>query len=670
MALNLVIVESPAKCGKLTQFLGKDFRVVASMGHFRDLPPKGMGVDLSTMEPSYVISKEDVVKRLVADAKKANVIYLCTDPDREGEAISWHLKNVLPQDKEFRRATFQEITKKAVVAAVANYGQINEDLANAQQARRILDRVVGYKLSPELWKVFSGKRGLSAGRVQSVATRLVVEREREIRDFKEEISYKLISFHTKNEVPFKAELKFQIEQGKKKTLKFKKEEIAKDLQAELKDADFIVHSVVHKEQNKKPQAPFTTPNMQAKAANVLKMSAAKSMQVAQKLYEGGHITYHRTDSVAISDDSLKSLRNFIKGKYGENYLPGRAHNYSSKSGSQEAHECIRPTHVENESPPSLSRDELSLYHLIRNQFISCQMASGKDALSVVTLDAKGYFFEARGRVELFDGYRLLNRTEVQEKSRTKKEKEDQENQKLPPLEKDEVLKADRLDLKQVKTKPPGRYSEASLIKKLEKEGIGRPSTYTSIVGTIVNRGYVTLEKRKYYAEELGEQVTDFLVNNFPRILDVSFTRRCEDRLDAIGDGTMDFKEFLMKFWAYLRKQINSRSYVPPVINAAPVEPKIEEPSKKRVAKKKPATAAKKVSKKSNNSGQSKSTEPVSEKTASKKTPPKCPACSKATKLEESRKWPGRYFYCCHPCKSYLESDKKGLVAANKKWLRA
>jgi DNA topoisomerase I len=612
--LNLVIVESPAKIKKLESFLGRDFRVVASMGHFRDLPPKGLGVDVDTMDPEYVISKPDVVKRLKNEAKNAKIVYLCTDPDREGEAISWHLQSIFPKGMEFRRATFQEITKKAVLKAIDSYGTVNNDLADAQQARRILDRLVGYKLSPELWKVFKGIKSLSAGRVQSVATRLIVDREKEIQKFKDEVYYKIHAFHVKENITFRSELKKK--KDSKKKFELKDEKITTELVEELKKETFIVEKIEKKKQQQKPQPPFTTSNMQAKAAYILKMSPTRSMQVAQKLYEGGHITYHRTDSVAISEEALSNVRQWISGSIGEDYIPKKPNVFSSKANAQEAHECIRPTQIERE-PNNLNLDEKKLYELIKNQFISSQMANGVDSLTKVKIIAGEYEFEAKGRIELFDGYRKLNRSEVQEKSNKKKQEESEEKQKLPPMEEGEQLNTTKIESKKLKTKPPARYSESGLIKKLEKEGIGRPSTYASIVTTIQKRGYVSLQKSKYYAEDLGIDVTDFLVAHFPKILALDFTKQCELRLDTIGEGELGYKEFLCKFWVYFKSQLyGPKKHIPSV--------------KKDIV---------------------------------------CVKCKKKTVLEESKHWKGRYFYCCHSCQCYLEANQSGKTL-NKQWIYA
>lgn len=627
--MNLVIVESPSKCRKIEGFLGSDFRVVASMGHFRDLPAKGFGMDLETMEPTYTITKPEVSERLAPLIERAEKVYLCTDPDREGEAIAWHLTHLLPDDKPRLRATFQEITQKAVRQAIDNPGELRMPMVDAQQARRMLDRLVGYKLSPELWRAFKGRGALSAGRVQSVATRLIVDREREIQAFDEKVSFKIVAKLEKDQTEFLAELKKIVDDSGPTKGRFQDKEKATSWLAEIKDSPFTVEGVKTKEQKVKPQPPFTTSNLQAKAAHVLKMSASRSMQVAQKLYEGGHITYHRTDSVAISDDAIKNSRQLIQQNYGEKYLPKKATRYKNQASAQEAHECIRPTKIDRQTLQGVPNDEARLYELIWKQFISSQMNPGLDALTIVDISSGPGRFEARGRMELFDGFRILNRTEVEEKSRKKKEEESEEKQKLPALSKGDEPKLKGLDVKEVKTRPPARFNEASLIKRLEKEGIGRPSTYASIVTTIVKRRYVRLEKRRYYAEDLGCDITDFLVQRFPRVLELGFTRTCESRLDSIGEGELHYQEFLLKFWAYLKEQIQKASRIP-----------LRKPQS--TAKSSPKTASSKKN---------------STTTNSKGMP--CPKCSRTTVVEESKKWSGRYFHCCHNCRMYLETNAKG-----------
>ena len=602
------------------------------MGHFRDLPAKGFGMDLNTMEATYTITKPDVAERLAPLIERAEKVYLCTDPDREGEAIAWHLTHLIPEDKPKLRATFQEITQKAVRQAIDNPGELRQHMVDAQQARRMLDRLVGYKLSPELWRAFKGKGALSAGRVQSVATRLIVDREREIQAFDEKLSYKIVAILEKENIPFKAELKKIIDDSGPTKARFQEKEKAKEWIQNLKDATFTVDDIRTKEQKVKPQPPFTTSNLQAKAAHILKMSASKSMQVAQKLYEGGHITYHRTDSVAISDDAIKASRQLIEKQYGDKYLPKKPTQYKNKASAQEAHECIRPTHIDRPALSGVMNDEARLYDLIWKQFISSQMNPGLDALTIVLLSSGPGIFEARGRMEIFDGFRILNRTEVEEKSRKKKDEENEEKQKLPPLQKNDEPKLKDLEVKEVKTRPPPRFNEASLIKRLEKEGIGRPSTYASIVTTIVKRGYVKLDQRRYYAEDLGCEITDFLVQRFPRVLDLGFTRTCESRLDTIGEGELNFQEFLLKFWAYLREQIQKASRMP----LPPSSPNTSSPPPKPTKKSTPQKSPPKVL--SNHS---------------------CPKCGKGTKVEESQKWKGRYFFCCHPCKMYRETDPAG-----------
>lgn len=574
------------------------------MGHFRDLPGKNLGVNLSTMEPTYVVTKEDVVQRIKPLLERAEEVFLCTDPDREGEAIAWHLKHFVPEATPCHRATFQEITERAVKRAVASPTELRMPLVNAQQARRVLDRIVGYKLSPELWRHFKGKGALSAGRVQSVATRLVVDREREIEAFVEKVSYKVIAHLEHEEQGFIATLKG-------KGSKFTEVEKAKAFIERLRGSTFVVDKVTNKDQAVKPQPPFTTSNLQAKAATVLKMSSAQSMQVAQKLYEGGHITYHRTDSFAISKEAQSSSREVIEAKYGKAYLPQRPPVYRSKGNAQEAHECIRPTRIDRPELASVNADEARLYDLIWRQFISSQMEKGIDAVTVVELQANGALFEARGRTERFDGFRRINRSEVQEKSRKKRDEEEEEKQKLPNLEKGDEPLCKKIVHKEVKTRPPARYSEASLIKKLEKEGIGRPSTYASIVGTILKRNYVNLEKRRYHATALGCDVTDFLVRCFPAVMEIGFTRHCESRLDSIGEGDMEWQVFLARFWKHLKG----------ILEQAQME----------------------------------------ERT------PSCDRCGSPTSFRESKKWEGRFFYCCDPCRRFLEADKDGRPIA-KDWI--
>ncbi|MBF0244327.1 MAG: DNA topoisomerase I, partial [Planctomycetes bacterium] len=353
-----------------------------------------------------------------------------------------------------------------------------------------------------------------------------------------------------------AEFKWLKSGERPRAQKLKEEAKAVELIEEIKKFQQMrVESVEKKEQKKKPQPPFTTSDMQAKAALGLKLDAARTMSLAQSLYEDGHITYHRTDSYTISDEALAMVRAEILKTYGQDYLPAKALTVKAKAGAQEAHECIRPTSLGATVPPGLAGEKLKLYELIRNQFISSQMSEGIDALTVVRLEAGAYVFEARGRVEIFDGFRRLNRDEIEEKSSKAKEQDEEEKQTLPNLETDDQVDIERLEKKEQKSKPPPRYSESSLIKKLEREGIGRPSTYATIVDTIKKRNYVRVEKQRYYAEELGLQVTDYLVERFPRVMQLDFTRVCETRLDSIGSGNLDYREFLGKFWTYLKTQL-------------------------------------------------------------------------------------------------------------------
>ena len=705
--MDLVIVESPAKTRKIRDFLGSEFRVTACMGHFRDLPARGLGVDLDTLEATYEIHKQDVVDRLLEEGRDVRRVYLCTDPDREGEAIAWHIMQVLGPEREYRRATFQEITRKAVLAAVENPGLLRGELVRAQQARRILDRLVGYRLSPALWRAFPDRKSLSAGRVQSVALRLVAEREREIANFKEEIYFRVLTRHEKDGIRFKARLKSPGGQGGEggqggKEARFASEDQAREVADELEKASpFRVLRTTREEQRRFPQAPFTTADMQAKAANVLKLDAEVCMALAQKLYEEGHITYHRTDSTAIAAEALETLRRYILARYGEPYLPPKPHTYAAKAGAQEAHECIRPTEVADESPAGLAGDPLALYRLIRDQYVSCQMAPGLDALSVVELEAGRQRLEARGREELFDGFRCVNRGLIQEKSRAEEESAEEEGQQLPTFASGEQAPCKGVEVKKCKTRPPPRYSQASLIKRLEKEGIGRPSTYAAILQAIYKRGYVKLVRRYYHAEALGIEVNDYLVGHFPRIVELSFTRRCEERLDAIASGELDSMDFLKKFRDYLEGLLREANRFAPASDSStprstrrppramgagnegegrdardsdwrsrpprdrgsfdvPGATRRTEAGDRSYERPERPARSPRDRHDSGNTPRSRATrESVS---------PSCPACGGPTRWQESRRWPGRTFFCCHACRRYLETDPARRPLASAAWL--
>ena len=557
MAKNLVIVESPAKARTLEKFLGKGFEVEACGGHVRDLPKKSLGVNIEKgFEPSYQIikGKEKIIKGLQAAAAKAETVYLAPDPDREGEAIAWHLKILLSKNGKVKRIEFNEITKQAVTEAVKHPREIDLGRVNAQQARRILDRLVGYKLSPLLWKKV--RKGLSAGRVQSVAVRLICEREEEINKFKSQ-EYWDIHAKLSNGSEFLAKLAAKggeplgarpQEKGKVISSAAEAEQIVK----ELKPADFIVKEVRKKEQNRYPSPPFITSTLQQDAARKLGFSPKKTMMLAQKLYEGeevkgegrvGLITYMRTDSVRIAQEAEGEVRKFISDNYGKPYLPPAPIRYKRKKQAQDAHESIRPTSVmrtPEKVKESLPGDEFELYELIWKRFVACQMQKAVFDQTSVDILAGEYLFRATGSVLKFDGF--LKLYEISE------EEESEGGGSLPELKENEKLKLMELIPQQHFTEPPPRYTEASLVKELEQKGIGRPSTYAPILSTIQDRGYVEKEGKALKPTEIGITTNGLLVKHFPKILDVKFTAGMEDELDEIVEGKMDWVAVLKEFY--------------------------------------------------------------------------------------------------------------------------
>lgn len=562
MAKNLVIVESPAKARTLGKFLGKEYEVKASGGHIRDLPPKSLGVKVeSDFEPNYKIikGKENIVKDLKKDAAKAKMIYLAPDPDREGEAIAWHLNAILDAAKKTKRIEFHEITKEAVAKAIKSPREIDVARVNAQQARRILDRLVGYKLSPLLWKKV--RKGLSAGRVQSVAVRLICEREEEIKKFQaieywdimaqlatakdEEFAARLVARGTKSMGgrPTSPE--------KKENVIPSKEEVEKILK-ELENAAFAVKEVRKKEQNRHPSPPFITSSLQQEAARKLGFSPKKTMMLAQRLYEGeevpgegriGLITYMRTDSVRISDGALVETRGYIDEAIGKQYLPKEANHYKTKKSAQDAHEAIRPTSIArtpDKLKESLEPDEFKLYDLIWKRFVACQMESAVFDQTSVDIAAGDYIFRSTGSVIKFDGYLKLYEESVDE--------EEEKDGRLPALNEGEDLKKIEIRPDQHFTQPPPRYTEASLVKELEHKGIGRPSTYAPILSTIQDRGYVEKEGRALKPTEIGMVTNGLLVKHFPEIMDITFTAGMEDQLDDISENKVDWVDVLKKFY--------------------------------------------------------------------------------------------------------------------------
>jgi DNA topoisomerase-1 len=568
---NLVIVESPAKAKTIGKYLGGDFEVAASKGHVRDLPKTRFGIDIEGgWVPTYrsLDDRKEVLKSLKKQATGAGAVYLAPDPDREGEAIAWHLKEALGlKDEKVHRVTFNEITKRAVQEAFENPGQIDMDKVRAQEARRFLDRVVGYKLSPLLSRKLA--QHLSAGRVQSVAVRLIVDREREIQNFKPEEYWKITALltpegKTKKKAPAKKakaeengealkipEGAFLAELAEWKGEKFKvnNAEDAKSIATALEGADYTVSKVEQKDRTEKPHAPFTTSTLQQQASLRLHFSAKKTMMLAQRLYEGVElgdegavalITYMRTDSTRVSADALSSVREVIGKRYGKNYVPAEANRYTSGKSAQEAHEAVRPTdlsYTPEKVAKSLPQDQLRLYTLIYNRFVASQMTPAVFAVTNVEVRAADGVFKAQGKILKFDGYRRVLPPAGK-----------QEDALLPAIKENQKL--DLLDLNSTQhfTQPPPRYNEASLVKALEKEGIGRPSTYASIISKIQEREYVEQKERRFYATDTGMHVTDVLIEHFPKIMDFKFTSFMEEELDQIEAHKVKRDDVLTEFY--------------------------------------------------------------------------------------------------------------------------
>ncbi|MBN6887152.1 DNA topoisomerase I [Cytobacillus horneckiae] len=559
MSEFLVIVESPAKAKTIERYLGKKYKVKASMGHVRDLPKSQMGVDVeNNYDPKYITirGKGPVLKELKTAAKKAKKIYLAADPDREGEAIAWHLAHSLDMDVYSEcRVVFNEITKDAIKESFKHPRAINMDLVDAQQARRLLDRLVGYNISPLLWKKV--KKGLSAGRVQSVAVRLIIEREKEINDFVPEEYWSIDGEFLKGKSAFEASF-FGLENEK---VELKTEEDVQKILKQMKGNKFQVKTVTKKERRRNPAAPFTTSSLQQEAARKLNFRAKKTMMLAQQLYEGidlgkegtvGLITYMRTDSTRISEVALNEASQYIENNYGKEYLSGAKKNEKKNSKSQDAHEAVRPTSIMREPntvKEFLSRDQLRLYKLIWERFTASQMAPA--VMDTMSVDLKNgpVIFRANGSKVKFAGFMKVYVEGSDDQTEEK-------NNMLPNLkEGDEVLKKD-IEPKQHFTQPPPRYTEARLVKTLEELGIGRPSTFAPTLDTIQKRGYVSLDNKRFIPTELGEIVHEVMVEFFPEIIDVEFTARLEKGLDHIEDGEMTWikliDEFYIEFESYLK----------------------------------------------------------------------------------------------------------------------
>ncbi len=553
MANNLVIVESPTKASTIGKFLGKDYKIIACLGHVRDLPKSQIGVDVDNdFEPKYITirGKGEILSKLKKESKSAERVFLATDPDREGEAISWHLANLLNiNEKEKCRISFNEITKNAVKTAIKAPRKIDMDLVDAQQARRILDRIVGYKISPLLWRKV--RKGLSAGRVQSVATRIVCDREEEIENFNSEEYWTLAAKLSKSKTgpTFGAKL---FGKGEEK-LELKNGDQVNKILDELKGKKPVIQKVRKMEKKRSPAPPFTTSTLQQEASRRLGYPTKKTMMIAQQLYEGitvkGHgavglVTYIRTDSTRISDEAQQEARTLIQEKYGTRYLPEEPRQYKSKSTSQDAHEAIRPTYVNlepDEIKESLTTDQYKLYRLIWGRFTSSQMESAVyDTVSADIL-ISDYIFKANGSKVKFQGFMAVYTEGKDEDS-----EEDDEN--LPELNEGEKLELKKYEEKQHFTQPPSRYTEAMLVRVMEEKGIGRPSTYAPTITTILARGYVIKEKKFLTPTELGRIVNDLMKNNFSDIVDVQFTAQMEKKLDDVEEGTKKWVEIMRDFY--------------------------------------------------------------------------------------------------------------------------
>ena len=558
MGKTLLIVESPAKSKTIKKYLGSNYTVRATMGHIRDLPKSSMGVDFDNdFEPSYLTirGKGDVMKALKKDVKASDKVILATDPDREGEAISWHIMQALGlSDKTTSRVVFNEITKDAVKAAIKHPRSIDYDLVDAQQARRLLDRIVGYSISPLLWRKV--KKGLSAGRVQSVATKLICDREDEIIAFEPKEYWSIEAGLTNPPAKKKFVAKFYGD--KKGKIVPETEKQTTDIINALKGAEYKVTEVKKTSKKRQPMPPFITSTLQQEAANKFGYTSTRTMMIAQQLYEGveikgmgavGLITYMRTDSVRIADEAIAAARQYIGSRWGSEYLPASPRVFKNKKNAQDAHEAIRPSLpdlIPDNIKESLSAEQFKIYKLIWDRFIASQMAPADIDVTSVTVSAADYIFKASGSSVNFPGF-----TTVYEETSENNEK----SQPLPPLNENDVLSLKELTPKQHFTQPPARYTEASLIRTLEELGIGRPSTYAPTVSTIVARKYVLKDKRQLYPTELGIAVNELMKENFAQIVDVEFTANMETKLDEVEEGKLEWKKILRDFYGPFKKEL-------------------------------------------------------------------------------------------------------------------
>ena len=559
MGKTLLIVESPAKSKTIKKYLGANYVVRATMGHVRDLPKSTMGVDINNdFEPSYLTirGKGDVMKALKKDVKDASKVILATDPDREGEAISWHIMEALELDADnTSRVVFNEITKDAVKNAIKNPRKIDLDLVNAQQARRVLDRIVGYSISPLLWRKV--KKGLSAGRVQSVATKLICDREDEINSFEAKEYWSIDASLTNPPSKKKFSAKFYgDEKGK---IELSSEKQTEGILKEIENAEYKVAEVKKSMKKRQPQPPFITSTLQQEAAKKYGYTPTKTMMIAQQLYEGidikgkgtvGLITYMRTDSIRVSDEAVKNVRNYIFGRWGEDFMPRSARVFNNKKNAQDAHEAIRPSSVEfvpEEIKDSLSSEQYKIYKLVWDRFVASQMTAAEIEQTAVTIKAGKYLFKTTGSRVEFAGF-----TSIYEETSETGEKAEQP---LPPLNEGDVLNLKSIEPKQHFTQPPTRYTEASLIRALEELGIGRPSTYAPTVSTILARNYILKDKKQLYPTELGVVVTDLMKEHFKNIVNVEFTAEMESNLDKVEEGEVQWKDVIRDFYTPFKKDL-------------------------------------------------------------------------------------------------------------------
>ncbi len=666
MAKKLLIVESPAKSRTISKYLGKEFQVEATMGHIIDLPKSKLGVDPeNNFEPQYVVipEKKNVVASLKRKAASAEEIFLAADPDREGEAICWHLQNLLKKKgRIIHRVLFNEITKASIKKAVENPGKIDLNKFNAQQTRRIVDRLVGYKISPLLWEKV--KRGLSAGRVQTVALRIICEREKKIRAFRKE-EYWSVTGHFTTEKGDEIVAKLGRANGKKvrsgnakSAFAITSEKQAKEILSQLEAGTFTVSSLEKKEKKRRPLPPFITSKLQQEASRALGFSVKKTMTTAQHLYEGkdvgqqgpvGLITYMRTDSTRIAAQALDEARNFISETMGKNQIPARPNVFAAKSGAQDAHEAIRPTMVHlvpEKIKKYLTRDELALYTLIWKRFVASQMIPAILHETTVTISSGIYDFIASGTTLVEPGF-----TKVYNPGITK-------DKLLAPISEGETVTAEKLIPEQNFTTPPARFTEATLVKELESNGIGRPSTYASIISVIQNREYAEQREKKFYPTALGELVNDILVKAFPDIFEVSYTAELENQLDSIGQGEMDWQKLLKSFYQRFSSELKnaSDSITNVKRNGLPTEEKCGKCGAPMVIK----VGRYGLFMACSNYPECKNTRDLSRNDEENQIEEKCPKCGNPLVLKSGRY--GKYFQCSnYPECDYRKSKKNGEI---------